>query len=99
MKVILMQDIAQQGKQNVVINVADGYARNYLFPRKLAVEAAGGALKNLQAKHAQEERRSEKLRQDADSAAAKLTDKAVTLSVRSGREQPPVRAHHRRRHR
>lgn len=84
MKVILMQDIAQQGKQNDVINVADGYARNYLFPRKLAVEAAGGALKNLQAKHAQEERRSEKLRLDADSAAAKLTDKTVTLSVRAG---------------
>lgn len=84
MKVILMQDIAQQGKQNDVINVADGYARNYLFPRKLAVEAAGGALKNLQAKQAQDERRSEKLRQDADSTAAKLADKTVTLAVRAG---------------
>lgn len=84
MKVILMQDIAQQGKQNDVVNVADGYARNYLFPRKLAVEAAGGALKNLQSKHAQEERRSEKLRQDADRAAELLADKTVTLSVRAG---------------
>lgn len=84
MKVILLQDVAQQGKQNDVINVADGYARNYLFPRKLALEAAGGALKNLQAKHAQEERRSEKLRHEADSAAEKLTDKTVTLTVRAG---------------
>ncbi len=84
MKVILLQDVAQQGKQNDVVTVADGYARNYLFPRKLALAAAGGALKNLQAKHAQEERRSEKLRHEADSAAEKLTDKTVTLTVRAG---------------
>jgi large subunit ribosomal protein L9 len=84
MKVILLQDIAQQGKQGDVINVTDGYARNYLFPRKLAVEAAGGALKNLQLKNAQEERRAEKLRTEADRAAEKLTDKTVTLSVKAG---------------
>jgi large subunit ribosomal protein L9 len=84
MKVILLQDIAQQGKQGDVISVTDGYARNYLFPRKLAVEAAGGALKNLQLKNAQEERRAEKLRAEADRAAEKLTDKTVTLSVKAG---------------
>lgn len=84
MKVILLQDIAQQGKQNDVINVSDGYARNYLFPRKLAVEAAGGAMKNLQLKNAQEERRAEKLRGEADRAAEKLTDQTVTLTVKAG---------------
>ena len=84
MKVILMQDIADQGKQGDVINVSDGYARNYLFPRKLAVEAAGGALKNLQAKHALEERRAEKLLQQAEKTAEQLRDKTVTLPVRAG---------------
>ncbi len=84
MKVILMQDIAQQGKQGDVVNVSDGYARNYLFPRKLAVEAAGGALKNLQLKNAQEERRTEKLRAEADRTAEKLQDQTVTLSVKAG---------------
>lgn len=84
MKVILMQDIADQGKQGDVVNVSDGYARNYLFPRKLAVEAAGGALKNLQAKHALEERRTEKLLQEAERTAEQLRDKTVTLSVRAG---------------
>ncbi len=84
MKVILLQDIAQQGKQGDVIAVTDGYARNYLFPRKLAIEAAGGALKNLQAKHAQEERRTEKLRQEADRTAEKLADQTVTLTVKAG---------------
>lgn len=84
MKVILQQDIAQQGKQGDVIMVSEGYARNYLFPRKLAVEAAGGALKNLQIKNAQEERRAEKLRQEADRIAEKLTDQTVTLPVKAG---------------
>ena len=84
MKVILMQDIADQGKQGDVVNVSDGYARNYLFPRKLAVEAAGGALKNLQAKHALEERRAEKLLQTAEKAVEQLRDKTVTLPVRAG---------------
>ncbi len=69
MKVILLQDIEHQGKQGEVVAVSDGYARNYLYPRKLAVEAAGGALKNLQSKHAQEERRTEKLLQEAERTA------------------------------
>ena len=84
MKVILMQDIAHQGKQGEVVLVADGYARNYLFPRKLAVEAGGGAMKNLQAKQALEDRRTEKLRTEADQAAEQLQDKTVTLTVKAG---------------
>ena len=84
MKVILLQDIAQQGKQGDVISVTDGYARNYLFPRKLATDAAGGALKNLQMKHALEERRTEKLRLEADKTAEKLTDQTITLPVKAG---------------
>lgn len=84
MKVILLQDIEHKGKQGEVVAVADGYARNYLYPRKLAIEAAGGALKNLQAKHAQEERKTEKLRTEADHTAELLTDKTVTLTVKAG---------------
>jgi large subunit ribosomal protein L9 len=84
MKVILLQDIVNQGKQGEVVTVADGYARNYLYPRKLAVEAGGGALKNLQAKHALEERRTEKLRQDADRTAETLNEKMITLTVKAG---------------
>ena len=99
MKVILMQDIADQGKQGDVVNVSDGYARNYLFPRKLAVEAAGGALKNLQTKHALEDRRAEKMLQEAetDGGAAARQDRHAARPRR--REQPPLRPRHRRRHR
>ncbi len=84
MKVILLQDIANQGKQGEVVTVADGYARNYLYPRKLAIEAAGGVLKNLQTKHALEERRTERMRSDADRTAEQLTDKTITLTVKAG---------------
>lgn len=84
MKVILLQDIANQGKQGEVVTVADGYARNYLYPRKLAIEAAGGALKNLQTKHALEERRTERLRSEADRTAEQLNDKTITLTVKAG---------------
>jgi len=84
MKVILLQDIANQGKQGEVVTVADGYARNYLYPRKLAIEAAGGALKNLQAKHDLEERRTERMRADADRTAEQLGDKTITLTVKAG---------------
>ena len=84
MKVILLQDIANQGKQSDVVTVADGYARNYLFPRKLAVEAAGGALKNLQIKAAQEERRADKILHSAEQTAEQLNEKTVTLRVKAG---------------
>ncbi len=84
MKVILLQDIANQGKQGEVVTVADGYARNYLYPRKLAIEAAGGALKNLQTKHALEERRTERMRSDADRTAEMLNEKTITLTVKAG---------------
>ena len=50
MKVILLQDIKGVGKKDQIINANDGYARNYLFPKKLAVEANAGNLGNLKSK-------------------------------------------------
>ncbi len=84
MKVILHKDIENQGKQGDVVVVAEGYARNYLFPRKLAAEAIGGELKNLQNRTAQQERRTAKLLTEAETTAAQLTDKVVTVRVKAG---------------
>ena len=84
MKVILLQDIATTGKQGDVVTVSDGYGRNYLFPRKLAIAAEGGALKNLEAKKAQEDRRSEKILQQAEADKSALDGKIVTISAKSG---------------
>ena len=50
MKVILLQDVKAQGKKGDLINVSDGYARNFLFPKKLAIEADKGALADLKNK-------------------------------------------------
>lgn len=84
MKVIMQQDLDKVGRENEIVTVADGFARNYLFPRSLAVKAEGGALKALQLRQAQEERRAEKLRAQADQAAAQLQDKSVTIAARTG---------------
>ena len=84
MKVILLQDVKNTGKQGDVVTVADGYGRNYLFPRKLATAAAGGALKNLELKHALEERRDEKIRTGAEAIKTTLEDKTITVYAKSG---------------
>lgn len=84
MKVILQQDITKVGREGEVVTVADGYARNYLFPRKLAVEAAGGALKNVQLRQALEERRAERLKAQADRDAATLEGKSVQVPAKAG---------------
>ena len=51
MKVILKQDIKGVGKKEQIVNAADGYARNYLFPKNLAVPADTGNMNNLKAKN------------------------------------------------
>ena len=51
MKVILLENIKGVGKKDEIINANDGYARNFLFPKKLAVEASKGNLANLKSKY------------------------------------------------
>ncbi len=60
MKVLLLADVRGQGKKGEVVNVADGYARNYLFPRKLAVEVTPAVLAELKAQEEANSRRIEK---------------------------------------
>ena len=84
MKVIMQKDVDKVGKEGEVVSVADGYARNYLFPRAHAVEATGGALKNVQMRQAQEEKRAESLKADADTAAAALEGKTIKIEARAG---------------
>jgi large subunit ribosomal protein L9 len=84
MKIIMQQDVTKVGREGDIVTVADGFARNYLFPRKLAVQASGGALKNIQMRHAQEERRTERLKTKADNDAAALENKTVRVSAKAG---------------
>lgn len=84
MKLILTRDITELGKAGDVVNVADGYGRNYLLPRKLAVEADAGAIKALESKRRVLEVRGEHLLAEAQEIAAKLQDLQVVVAGKAG---------------
>lgn len=84
MKVILLKDIKGSGSKGDVINVSDGYARNYLFPRGLAIEATKANLNELKNKEKAEEKRKEQAAQEAREIADKLSDITLVIKAKSG---------------
>ena len=86
MKVILLQDIKGTGQKNQVIEVSDGYARNFLFPKKLAAQASKGNLRTVENIAASEAHRKEMEVQQAKDKASSLAGAAVTIAARCGRE-------------
>ena len=84
MKVILTQDVKGQGKKDQVINVSDGYARNFLFPKKLAVPADSTALNDVKNKEASKQHKIEVERQEAKDIAKKLESITVTFVYAAG---------------
>ena len=84
MKVILTQDVKNQGVKGQVIEVSDGYARNYLLPQGLAEEASKTKLKEIQEKNLREARKKDKEREDAEKLKAQLHGKTVEIKVKTG---------------
>ena len=84
MKVILLQDIRGTGKKDEIVEASDGYARNYLIPRKLAREATAEALNAIQRSKEADRHREEVRRQEAEVRARQLKGKVIQLSVRGG---------------
>src|ERR1043165_7837945 len=84
MKVILQRDIPKLGKMGDIVPVKDGYARNYLLPRSLAVAATGGALKEHDARIKREREKDEKNLSKAQSSAEKIEGLSVTILGRVG---------------
>ncbi|MBO4378472.1 MAG: 50S ribosomal protein L9 [Clostridia bacterium] len=84
MKVILLQDVKDIGKKDDIVNVSDGYARNYLFPRKWAMEATENAVRVVERKREAERRREAEARAAAEQTAAKLKNKVVILKAKCG---------------
>lgn len=84
MKVILKQDIKGVGKKDQIINANDGYARNYLFPKKLAVPADKGNMTNLQSKKSSEEHRKSLEKEAAIQTKNKIEGIILKLPVKSG---------------
>lgn len=86
MKVILLQDVKGSGKKGDLINAADGYARNYLIPKKLAMEATAGAINN---KKVQDAAKAHHAQVELDQAIANkenLTGKTVIVTAKAGKE-------------
>ena len=84
MKVILLQDVKKMGKKGDVIEASDGYARNYLFPRKLAEEATANALHVVNAKKENERKKILAELEAAQKLAAELKGKEVTINAKAG---------------
>jgi large subunit ribosomal protein L9 len=86
MKVILSEDVASLGKIGSTINVADGYARNFLLPRKLAVRADSGSAKQIEHETRVIRRREEKQRAALTAVARTLEGVTVEIKARAGEE-------------
>ena len=84
MKVVLLQDVKGLGKKGELVNTSDGYARNFLFPRKLAMEANSQAMSELKNREASEKHRIETEIAAAKASASKIEGKTVKLSAKAG---------------
>lgn len=84
MKVILLEDVKSVGKKGELVNASDGYARNFLFPKKLAVEATKSNLNDFELKQKSEEKRKKEELEQAQQMAKELENKTVTVKVKTG---------------
>lgn len=84
MKVLLKQDVKGQGKAGQLVNVSDGYARNFLFPRQLAVPADAQVMNDLRNKEEAAQFHARVEKEAAMKAAAELKDKAIKISAKAG---------------
>ena len=84
MKVILLDYIKGVGKKDEIINASDGYARNYLFPKKLAVEATKENLGKLESKNEANKFKKQNEKNDAIEVANKLKELVLTIKVKAG---------------
>ena len=84
MKVVLLQDVKGKGKKGELCNVSDGYARNFLFPKNLAIEANTAALSELKSREESKQHHKQEEIAAANATAEKLNGKTVTLKAKAG---------------
>ena len=84
MKVILLTDVKAMGKRGEIVNASDGYARNYLFPKKLAVPADKQNLNELSAKKASDAHKKNLEKQEAIRIKEKIENKVLVLKTKAG---------------
>lgn len=86
MKVILKQDVKNLGEQDSIVNVSDGYARNFLFPRKLAIPANESALKIHSTEKKDKQDKLNRAKRLAQEKADKIAQKTFIIKAKSGEE-------------
>ena len=84
MKVILLQDVKSLGKKGEIVNVNDGYARNFILPKKLGVEATGKNLNDLKLQKNNEKKVAQENLDAAKKLAAELAERKVQLAIKVG---------------
>ena len=84
MKVIVLSDVKGQGKKGEIVNVSDGYARNFLFPRNLAQEANAQNLNSAQVRQDAAAHKKAVEKKNAEELAAQLADRGVTIQAKCG---------------
>lgn len=84
MKVVLLQDVKGQGKKDQIVEVSDGYARNFLFPKKLAAIADAKVMNDIKNKEAAREYKIEQEKKAARETAEKLQTIVVKLKIQQG---------------
>ncbi len=86
MKVILLEDVKSLGKKDEVVNVSDGYAKNFLFTKKLAVEANTRNLNDLKLHKANDEKMAARLLEEAEAFAKQIEKNTVVVKLKSGKD-------------
>lgn len=86
MEVILLEDVKSLGKKGDKVTVNDGYARNYILPKKLGIEATAKNLNDLKLKKANEEKIAKEILEEAQAFAKELAGKKVELKIKAGKD-------------
>lgn len=84
MKVVLLSDVKGTGKAGTIVNVSEGYAANFLFPKKLAKPADAGAMTDIKNKEASRQHKIDTERAEAQTVAAQLEGKSVKVVCKAG---------------
>ncbi len=84
MKIILLQDVKSLGKQGEIVDVSDGYARNFILPKKVGLEANSKNMNDLKLQKANEEKKAQELLEAAKELAKVLETKEVVVKMKSG---------------
>lgn len=86
MQVILLQDVKTLGKKGQTVNINDGYARNFILPKKLGVEANAKNMNDLKLQKANEAKVAQEILEEAERFAEELKDKEVVVKLKSGND-------------